>query len=363
MKRILTIIQALICAITISGTVMSAQNRADSVIKFDKTVHDFGDILESDGPQTCTFTATNVSSKPIAIYEVVTSCGCTDVKWSREPLQPGKTATITTTYKNEDGPYPFDKHLTVYVSGLDKPVILKLRGVVHSKKKSLAELYSAHRLGDLGIKETEIKIGNMEQGESRSEEITVANIGKSPLSLTFKDISPNFSISVSQNPIPAGKTARITLTAKSDRGLWGKNYYYATPVINGKAYAKAISAWTITKENFNSWSDEQVKNGSQPLFDQSTFTFDTVQAGKEVVATFSFTNRGKDTFRCYKVDADTPAAKASPVPETAAGKKNSFTVRLDTSSLPKGENIIMLTLITNSPSRPLVNLFITGIIK
>ncbi len=363
MRRISVIAIFFLCALTLCGTAAYAQVRSEDVIKFDKKVHDFGDVLESDGPLTCTFVATNVSDKPLSIYEVVPSCGCTDVKWSREPFRPGETSAIATTFKNEDGPYPFNKFLTVYVSGLDKPVILKLRGVVHSKKKSLSELYGAHRFGDLGMKETDIKIGNMEQGESKSEELTVANLGNKPLNVTFKDLSPNFSVSVAPNPVPAGKTAKMTLTARSDRSLWGTNHYYATPVVNGTSYAAGISAWTVTKENFGSWSEEQKKNGSQPVFDQSTFTFGTVQAGNAVIAAFSFVNRGKDVFRCYKTDSDSPSATASPVPDTAPGKRSSFTVKIDTSGLPKGETVIMLTLITNSPSRPLINLFVTGIVR
>jgi Protein of unknown function (DUF1573). len=108
--------------------------QVDEVVEFDRTVHDFGDISVNDGPVTCTFTVKNIGKEPIAIYEVVTSCGCTDAQWTREPLQPGKTGTITGTYKNEDGPVPFDKTLTVYIAGVSKPVILRMRGVVHEKK-------------------------------------------------------------------------------------------------------------------------------------------------------------------------------------------------------------------------------------
>ena len=65
------------------------------VVSFDKTVHDFGDVSIDDGPLSCTFTLKNIGKDPIAIYEVVTSCGCTDAKFTREPLQPGKTGTIS----------------------------------------------------------------------------------------------------------------------------------------------------------------------------------------------------------------------------------------------------------------------------
>lgn len=102
-------------------------------VTFDHMVHDFGTVSMKDGPLSCTFTLTNVSSEDIIIYEVVSSCGCTDVKWPRTAIPSGGTAKISATYKNQDGPYPFDKMLTAYITGMDHPVILRLRGVVKKK--------------------------------------------------------------------------------------------------------------------------------------------------------------------------------------------------------------------------------------
>ena len=141
----------------------------DGNIKWDKTLHDFGDVSVTDGPLTCTYTLTNTGQEPIAIFEVVTSCGCTNVVWTKEPIQPGKTGTVSATYKNEDGPMPFDKTLTVYISGIKRPVILRLRGVVHEKKKTLSELYGAQKLGAFGIKNRQLKTGNLKQARPGGE--------------------------------------------------------------------------------------------------------------------------------------------------------------------------------------------------
>lgn len=97
---------------------------------FDKTVHDFGIVGLKDGPQTCTFTYTNDTEEPVNILAVVSSCGCTEVDWTRKTIEPGGQGTVSATYANEDGPYPFDKTLTVYLSTQKKPVILHLKGVV-----------------------------------------------------------------------------------------------------------------------------------------------------------------------------------------------------------------------------------------
>jgi len=333
------------------------------VVEFDKTVHDFGDISVNDGPLSCTFTVKNIGKEPIAIYEVVTSCGCTDAQWTREPLQPGKTGTISATYKNEDGPIPFDKTLTVYIAGVGKPVILRLRGVVHEKQKPLAELYGAERIGNLGLKGLSYKVPNVLQGESSSDETKVANLGKQPLKLTFTDLSPNLTVVAEPATIPAGKTATLRYSVKADPSTWGRHNYYATPVINGKKASKKLEITALTRGNFDSWSAEKRKNAAQCIFDESTVSFGTVTAGTPVEAAFNFTNKGKSALTIHSLDADAEGLTYTLPADTPAQKKGSIPVRLDTSRLPKGETVVMITLTTNCPARPLVNLFLVGLVK
>ena len=333
------------------------------VVEFDKTVHDFGDISIDDGPQTCVFTVKNVGKEPIAIYEVVTSCGCTDAKWTREPLQPGKTGTISATYKNEDGPIPFDKTLTVYIAGVSKPVILRLRGIVHEKKKSVAELFGAVKLGPMGLKSLNYKVSNVLQGESSSDEAKIANLGKQPMKVTFTDVSPNLTVEVDPVPVPAGGTAALRFSVKSDPAVWGKHVYSATPVINGSKAAKPITVTALTRGNFASWTPEQRKNAAQCIFDESTVSFGTVKSGAPVDAVFTFTNKGKSPLAFYSIDADAAGVTATLPGETGAQKKGSIPVTVNTSSLPKGETVIMLTVTTNCPARPLINLFLTGLVQ
>lgn len=98
--------------------------------EFDKTIHDFGVVGQNDGELECTFTISNNSEEDLSIFAVISSCGCTSVQWTREDIKPGEKGTINATYKNEDGPYPFDKTLTVYTSAQKKPVVLHMKGKV-----------------------------------------------------------------------------------------------------------------------------------------------------------------------------------------------------------------------------------------
>ncbi len=313
------------------GQGSGADNTFGGVVKLDKTVHDFGDILVTDGPVSATFTATNVGDKPLVIYNVVSSCGCTDVDWTKKPLKPGEKGIIKATYKNDEGGYPFDKNLTVYFSEPKQPVILRLRGESHKKKLSLSELYTI-RFGNLGFKEVDIKGGNLSQGQQKSGEVVVANLGSKPLNVKFSDVSEGLSVRLAENPIPAGGTTKLIFTVTSDRNHWGKNYYYATPVVDGKSYkavvrpavevkketagTEAIVAdpnpelgagkskfgiYTITKEDFSSYTKEQRDMAPVPLASESTFSFGKVKAGTMVKGSYEISNKGKSDFKLYKI--------------------------------------------------------------
>ena len=334
---------------------------AGGVVEIDKMVYDFGDFSQNDGPKKCTFTLKNIGKDPLAIYEVLTSCGCTDATWTREPILAGKTGKITLTYKNEDGPNVFDKAITVYLSAVKQPVILRIRGEVHEKARSLDENFSAVRAGTVGFKGTELNAGNMDQGEQRSDQATLANLSRRPVRIAFSEVSSGLSISVSPNPVPARSTAVMSFTVTASRDKWGRNIYTAVPVVDGKAYPSAkLSVRAVTKENFSDWTDEQKQDGSLPFFDDSTVSYGTITRGTPISATFSFVNKGRSDFICHKADSETPGVTVVSPGAVPPGGKGTFRVSVDTSGLPVGDNDIFINLITNSPSRPLVSLFLIG---
>ena len=114
----------------------AAQKDFGGLARFDRTVHDFGKIKTKDGAVSCTFEVTNIGKETLNIFAVITTCGCTSVKWTRTDIAPGAKGTIEVTYSNDEGPYPFDKALTVYLSGLDKPVILHIKGTAYRGRNS-----------------------------------------------------------------------------------------------------------------------------------------------------------------------------------------------------------------------------------
>jgi len=101
--------------------------------KWDKTVNDFGEI-EKGIPKEAQFKLTNEGKEPLLIQIAKAGCGCTNLKYSQEPVLPGKSTIIAATY-NAAAMGPFNKSITVTTNADPNPVLLMIKGTVIEKKQ------------------------------------------------------------------------------------------------------------------------------------------------------------------------------------------------------------------------------------
>lgn len=350
----------LLAAVLAGATLQSAAQTKVGNAEFDALTHDFGDILLGSGAVSWTFSVKNVGSAPLAIYSVTTTCGCTAVEWTKEPLKSGAVGKISVSYSNDEGPYPFDKPLSVYLSGSSKPVTLRIRGVCRQKELSLEESHPL-RMGVLGVKSADVNGGETEQGRPQSGVISVANLSSSTVELSVANVSEGLSVKGACK-MKKRSSANLEWTVTPDRRHWGRNSYGFDLLANGKK-AGRINVSVSTKENFSSLSKEERARGPRPMFTASSYTFKRVKAGTPIKAVFNMKNGGKEVLRIYKVDSDSPKLSCPSIPELAPGAGQSIEMNLDTSGMPSGEVLIIVSLTTNSPLRPVVNLFVTGWIE
>ena len=101
------------------------------VARFDKTVFEFEDLVQGN-PGTASFVLTNDGNEPLIIASANASCGCTNLNYSKDPILPGKSITISATY-NAAVAGNFVKSVTVRTNSCDQPVVLQLKGKVVPK--------------------------------------------------------------------------------------------------------------------------------------------------------------------------------------------------------------------------------------
>lgn len=98
---------------------------------WDKTTEEMGDIPQNV-PRVAAFNLTNDGNEPLLISSAQASCGCTNLVYSREPLLPGKSTSVTATY-NAAAKGPFMKTITVRTNAGDPATVLQIKGNVQEK--------------------------------------------------------------------------------------------------------------------------------------------------------------------------------------------------------------------------------------
>jgi|TARA_B110000967_G_scaffold186958_1_gene208510 hypothetical protein len=70
-------------------------------ISFDKTEHDFGQIMNGTPVET-TFSYTNTGESPLVVTDIKSTCGCTVPQgWSKEPLMPGASSQFSVKFNGK----------------------------------------------------------------------------------------------------------------------------------------------------------------------------------------------------------------------------------------------------------------------
>lgn len=104
-------------------------------ITFESPRYDFGYIQESKGKVTHTFEFTNTGNAPLIIVDTRSLCGCTALRFTKEPIAPNGKGSIDVQFDPAGRPGPFRKEIKVYTNASKAAVKLIVEGVVVSKKK------------------------------------------------------------------------------------------------------------------------------------------------------------------------------------------------------------------------------------
>ena len=95
-------------------------------VSVNQTTIDFGRFPQSV-KQERSFVLTNTGNQLLIIQDVTTSCGCTKVEYSKEPVRPGASLELKVIYEAEKAEF-FNKVITVYCNADNSPLRLTVKG-------------------------------------------------------------------------------------------------------------------------------------------------------------------------------------------------------------------------------------------
>ena len=112
--------------VLVTGSRSSKSSGTTTQVSINQTELDF-ETFPKEEKQEGSFVLTNTGNGLLVIQDITTSCGCTKVEYSKEPVLPGDTLDVKVFYEAEDAGY-FNKVVTVYCNTESSPLRLTVKG-------------------------------------------------------------------------------------------------------------------------------------------------------------------------------------------------------------------------------------------
>ena len=180
----------------------------------DKKVHEFGVVLWKH-PATATFTIKNDGDKPLVISNVTTSCGCTVADWTKTPIAPGATGTVSSTFDAKALGH-FYKDIGVYCNAADRPIYLMIQGEVSADPKNYT-LTHPFEIGAIRLNKDAIEFDDANKGDKPTMEILVANTTNEVYAPVLMHLPPYMEAVAVPERIGKKGTGKIKVTLDTDK--------------------------------------------------------------------------------------------------------------------------------------------------
>lgn len=349
MKKIFSTILMALSAVALMGQ--------QPVITFEKTEHDFGKINEADGRVSVVFSFKNEGMAPLVLSNVRASCGCTTPTWTKEPIEPGQTGSITVTYNPNGRPGRFQKTVTITSNASEPTKKVYIKGEVIPKQAKPANQYSV-AVGALNMKTKTLELGTIVKGANKAGELEYTNQTKEnhKVELATNGQTDAFLIhQVTLETVKPNEVGKFIFAANTkDSKLYGPVEVNAYVVVDGKkeisdTYKLTIRANVV--EDFSQLTPEQKQNA--PIVEmQNAFDAGKLSAGKSHKYVLPIKNIGVNPLevrRVYCVDSQLSAKTPKAI---KSGKKGAIAIDINTKNMKPGAYVRDIVIITNDYMNP-----------
>lgn len=286
MKRLISIVSLVVFGLSVNGQPKMQLSKAD---------HDFGKFKEEAGRQSYNFAVTNTGNAPLVIQNIVASCGCTQPEWTKSPIPPGGKGVITAIYDPANRPGAFDKTLNVYTNSKPEVVVLRIRGEVEPREKSVEELFT-WPVGKVRFESNHLAFTNIKKTEKKIRVMPVINTSTEPVKIEFEVNSPHLSLRVTPETLKPGQKGLVegTYDATKNQGAWGSVNDLVRVKINGVVQENGFYYVSANlQEDFSTLTKEEMAN--PPVFKLASNTVDigTMPQMTTKDVEFTFSNEGR----------------------------------------------------------------------
>lgn len=321
---------------------------------FREKIHDFGNILEQDGPASFEFVVANKSTRPVKIVNVQPSCGCTTPDWTKDPIAVGGSGFIKASFDPKGRPGYFDKTLSVTTDWDGVPMVLRIKGnVINPETVNAPSLFTA-AVGNLRFKSNSFNLGKVFiNRDSEPVVFPFRNAGKDSIHLKGY-LAPRY-IKVSMPKVIApDQTANIKITfdakLKNQYGFTSENIELKTDDVEFSE--KSFSVFATTEEYFPKLSEKELAEAPILSLQANVVNFGVVRAGVVLSREIKMTNTGKKDLIIRHAQGNCSCVSITPGARVLKpGQETTMKITLDTQGRTGPQNK-SVTIYSTDPQNP-----------
>ena len=332
----------------------------DEKISMNEKDHNFGVIGDKDGSVSFDFILTNNSDAPVVITKVQTTCGCTSPSWTKEPIEQGKTGTISVVFNPAGQRGQFNKGITVSTNQASQ-IHLSIKGeVVNSEsiiKKLPPEQEYPVAIGNYLLKTKELSFNTVNLNEKKTISLEVFNNSDKPITQKMFKLPKYITVDFDQAIIPAKTAAKVDVNLDvQDPNLYGDLSGEIILLINETRQSFLYSA--IVTEDFSKWSSTKKANAGKINLNTSEISFNNSSLGNNKILKIS--NSGKSNLNIHSIkpsDSSITVSKSSLI--ITPGEIAEIKVKIDYKKV-KSNLSSFLVIISDDPNVPVNKIAITA---
>ncbi len=340
-----------LCLAVLGGQVIAQTSKAKIV--FVESEHDFGTFKEDAGSQSYNFAFENKGATPLILNDVQASCGCTTPEWTKKPIAPGEKGFIKVSYNPQNRPGPFNKTITVTANGEVPRTILRIKGTVTEREKSLAELYP-RELGPVRATTNHIAFVDIKENQVMTETLDIVNDSDKPVTLDFKTPPQNLTVKVVPSTLKPKEKGQVLVTYDASKvDSYGFVMHRLYLNIDGQAdYRNSIGVSATIEEDFSALSAAEMASAPVAIFNEQAHDFGDIKEGDKVECTFSITNKGKRDLIIRNVKTSCGCTAVTPEKKVISASETVPLRVVFNSKGKRGRQNKAITVITNDPKNP-----------
>lgn len=341
------------------GFIQAQQKEA--FISFEKEVHDFGKIQESEGKVEYKFIFTNTGGAPLIINKVKASCGCTSPTWTEKPIMPGQTGFVSAVFDPRNRPGSFNKSIFVETNTQKGRNILRITGNVIPREKTVEDYYPK-TLGDLRLETNHFAFVKVYNNQIKKDTLKIYNSSDSEMKVTFANMPKYLNLKVVPEVLKPGEKGYILGVYDAKKANdWGFVSDRVQVLINGKSGSRqTLTISGRIEEDFSKLTKKELENAPLISFEDESYNFGKSTQREKIEHEFKFTNNGKSDLIIRKIRSTCGCTTVAPEKTVIKpGEASSFKAIFSPGSR-KGRQSKSIYVISNDPKNSNVRLTIKG---